>query len=276
LYVTKYDDPRTGHPTVDGSYTNNITSAAGGIYKVYGNSTTYPTQPNGPLNKKSAGFAAVYPNALASHHYVQLSVTEFSEFWLHGTSNATPLPVEMLYLEAEAIKNEKIQLRWATAVEVNNSGFQVERTTDGQTWVPIGWVDGNNNTTSETQYEYNDVNVAPNVRYYYRLKQVDFDGQFEYTDVVTAMIIGETTISVKDFIPNPTTDRTNLLITSTSNREISVEMYNLVGQKVSSGTYQLHVGANNIEFDTHKLSGGTYTAIITANEVFTKKIVIAR
>src|SRR5258706_8470510 len=108
---------------------------------------------------------------------------------MHGSSNSQPLPVEMLFLQAEVINNSSIELTWATAIEVNNSGFQVERSADGQNWAQIGWVNGNNNSTVQIDYSYNDITVAAGTRYYYRLKQIDYDGQFEYTDIVSAIIM---------------------------------------------------------------------------------------
>ena len=273
LYVTKYDDPNTGHATVDGNYNNNLTGAAGGIYKVYGSPSGMPTQPNGGLTKVAGGFSSYFAGAQQAHHYVQLTVREFSEFWLHGSTNATPLPVEMLFLEAEAINNDHIQLRWATALEVNNSGFEVQRSTDGQTWTKIGWVEGHNNTTVTTDYSFNDNTVAPNIRYYYRLKQIDNDLAFEFTDVVTAIIYGEAKTTVRDFMPNPATDKTNLVITTTAEQTITVDFYDLLGQKVMSEKHQLNKGSNIIEFDTRSFASGTYTALVSGNETVTKKLV---
>ena len=86
----------------------------------------------------------------------------------------------MIYLEADAMNNDAIQVRWATASEINNREFDVERSTDGSTWTIIGLVPGNGNSTQENMYAYNDLNVVPGIPYYYRLKQIDFNGNYQY------------------------------------------------------------------------------------------------
>lgn len=268
LYVTKYSGPDE-----DGDYTNN---SPAGIYKVYGNPTSLPTQPDGPLSKAQNGFSTLYLNG-ANHHYVDLAVTEFSEMWLHGSGTGSALPVEMIYFEANAINNSYIQLKWATLLEVNNSGFQVERSTDGTTWNTIGWVDGHNNTTVQQNYTYDDKTVVGGIRYYYRLKQVDNDGQYEYTGIVSAIINVYTAFDVKEFIPNPALNYTDLVITSATEQTIQVSIYNEVGQIAMNGKYTITKGNNRITFDVGNLAAGTYTATVkSANGSFGRKLVIAK
>lgn len=268
LYVTKY----TGSDE-DNDYSNNDPS---GLYRVFGNTTSLPTQPDGPLSKYSNGFTSLFDSG-DPHHYVEFNVTEFSEIWMHGSQNATPLPVEMVYFEANAIDNSYIKLNWATAIEINNHGFEVERSLDGQNWSNIGWVDGHNNTTVQQNYTYNDYNVQPNVRYYYRLKQVDNDGMFEYTSIVSAIITGQITFNVKDFVPNPTNQNTSLIVTATVDQEVTVNLYNAIGQVVTSTVYHVNKGANQLNFDLSQLAVGTYTAVLSsANDVYSRKLVITR
>jgi hypothetical protein len=291
LYVTKYTAPPGSLNTENGQYDDNIATQnnPSAIYRLFGDNTT-PALGNGPLrkdrftNNSPVNFDGIYGRSTPSvsgvpqpHHFVELDVEEFSEFWLHGTSHITPLPVEMIYLEANAVNNAFIHLKWATALEVNNDGFQIERSTDGQTWATIGWVNGNDNATTQTNYTFDDVNVVANTVYYYRLKQVDNDGAFEYTDIVSARITGEVSFSVKDFVPNPTMDKTNLIITASKDQDITVTFYNVVGQKVLESTHQVSKGGTRLEFELGKLASGTYTAIVSsANDVYTKKVVLAR
>ncbi|HWB65033.1 MAG TPA: T9SS type A sorting domain-containing protein, partial [Chitinophagales bacterium] len=282
LYVTKYDDGvNSDRHTEDGDYTNNLDANSGGIYRVYGDPQTgnnYISAPTGPLTKHPGEFRNIFPNGNTQLHYVQLSMTEFSELWLGGSNgNAAPLPVSMLYLEAEAMNNTYIQLRWATATEINNNRFNIERSTDGQNWTTIDSVPGHNNSTSELDYSYNDLNVVAGTRYYYRLKQVDNNGQFSYTDMVTAMIYGDAEFSIKGFIPNPTTGSTYLLINASMSQTVSVDVYDMVGQKIMSGDHELTPGANKLNYDFSQLAAGTYTAVITsANQTYTKKVVVGK
>jgi hypothetical protein len=282
LYVTKYTDLNPGQPTEDGDYNNNLV-APGGIYKVYGDTAIFSSgnyqshvYPAGPLDKYPVGFPSLYAGG-QGHHYVELNVREFSELWLHGSSSGAALPVEMLYLEANAVDNSYIEVKWATLIEINNAGFQVERSPDGKAWTAIGWVDGHDNTTVQQTYKYNDHDVIPGVRYYYRLKQVDNDGMYEYSGIVSAILTGQITFSVKDFIPNPAATKTNLIVTATNEQEIEVNFYNVIGQKVLSSRTWLTKGANMLEYDISDLAIGTYTASVSsANEIYSKKLVITR
>ncbi len=269
LYVTKYSGPN-----VDGSYTNNSAANQGGIYRMFGANVTSPNTAFDAVS--SGGFTSLFSGA-PTHHYLQMHVTEFSEFWLHGSDEIYPLPVDMIYLEANAINNAYIQLTWATALEVNNDGFIIERSVDGQNWSQIAFVDGHDNSTIQNDYSYDDLNVTTGIRYYYRLKQVDNDGQFKYTDIVSAMLSGDITFSVKDFVPNPAGDKTTLLITATSAQELTVEIFDIIGQKVSSNIHTLNRGLNRLDFDVSYLASGTYSAVVySGNATFTKKLVITK
>lgn len=271
LYVTKYSGQ-----FVDGNYNNNQPASAGGIYKVFGVNNALATTPNGDLDLFPAQFNSIFSGAPA-YHYVQMQVNEFSEFWLHGSIHAAPLPVEMIYLQAEDVNNSYIKISWATAIEINNQGFEVQRSTDAQNWSTIGWVDGYNNSTVQHDYSFDDYNVQPNTVYYYRLKQVDFDEQYEYTDIVSEMITTQTIFTVSDFVPNPTFAQTAIVITTGSPQTAQVSFYDITGRIVSTTAHQLHIGGNQISFNLSDLASGTYTAIITGGDkIFTKRLVIAR
>ncbi|MBS1623559.1 MAG: hypothetical protein JST83_06040, partial [Bacteroidetes bacterium] len=133
---------------------------------------------------------------------VCMNVSSWSGFYIHGqNNNNTPLPVTLLYLTADAIDNKYIDLDWATASEINNKGFAIERSTDGREFTQIGWVDGHGNSNTQLSYSYSDRTVQPGAVYYYRLRQVDFDGQFVYSEIVSASLIGEKGFSFEDMIP---------------------------------------------------------------------------
>jgi hypothetical protein len=269
LYVTKY----TGLGE-DGDYNNNV----GGVYRVFGDdNVNLPGGVNGGLAKSSGGFTGLFQGG-AANHYVFLEVNEFSEIWLNGSLHNQALPVQLTFFEANAVNNSYIQLRWATALEIDNDGFTIERSTDGINFTEIGWKDGHDNSTVVNNYDHNDYNVEPNRRYYYRLKQVDNDGDFEYTSIVSAIIGGEFTMTVKDFVPNPSSGNTSLIITSVVDQQpITVEIYNLLGEKVLQNKVTLIKGGNKIDFDLGTLAAGTYTATVSsANEVYSRKLVITK
>lgn len=121
--------------------------------------------------------------------------------------NTTPLPVEFISFEAYRQGNVAI-LEWATATEMNNSHFEIERRNDDMNWVQIGTKAGSGNSVSIKRYTWTDEAPLRGVNYY-RIKQVDFNGDYEYTGV-RAVLFGEPDELV--LYPNPTRDVVNVYL----------------------------------------------------------------
>ncbi len=203
--------------------------------------------------------------------------TDFSHFSMHKANSANALPVELIYLNADPVNNEYIHVSWATALEINNDGFEVLRSTDGINFTKIGWVDGHDNSSVIQNYSLDDHEVSPNVVYYYKLNQVDNDGHSEETYVVSAMITNAETFIISNFIPNPTKDASKINITTSTAQTVSIKMYDMLGQVLSDKTYHLSAGSNDINFNANDLADGTYTAIInTAHKAYSKKLVVTK
>ena len=126
----------------------------------------------------------------------ELSDDGFDEIeeYVNG-GGSTPLPVELLYFDASA--DNSVLLSWATATEINNDYFSIERSEDGVNFYEIGKVNGNGDSNKEITYEFTDKFVLAPVEYY-RLKQVDFDGQFELLD---QRIVGEKHLKLSIGLP---------------------------------------------------------------------------
>ncbi len=114
----------------------------------------------------------------------------------HGSSNRTTtnlsftvLPVELTEFKVTATDNN-VTLDWETATELQNKGFEIERSTDGETWEMIGFVEGNGTSLEINNYNFIDENFLPGINYY-RLKQIDFDGAFEYSLIKGIEIISQ-------------------------------------------------------------------------------------
>jgi hypothetical protein len=270
IYVTKY----TGI-NEDGNYGNNA-PAPSGLYRVFGKNATAPG--NGPLTAIDGGAATLTTGGTTNLHYVQMNVNEFSEFWLGGSQGGgEALPVQMIYLEAEAMSNDSIQVRWGTASEINNREFDVERSTDGNTWTMVNVTPGHDNSSIDQFYTFNDLNVTQGIVYYYRLKQVDNNGNYQYTGIVQAELTGAGAFTVMNFVPNPTSGNTQLTVVTTKEQEITVDFYDMLGQKVLTSIQQLNVGTNRIDFNLQRFASGTYSAVVTSDDqLYTKKIVITR
>ena len=194
------------------------------------------------------------------------SYNGFGHLALGKSISNNALPVTMLYLTAKAEK-ESIVLDWATAVEINNSGFEVARSTEGTNFTKIGWVPGHNTTTEEQVYSYTDNDVLPNVVYYYRLRQVDNNGHSDQSKVVSAEVTGTTTsFTIGELTPNPAVNNTRIVANSVSQEEISakVYIYNMEGKLMMNQLYTLNPGPNNIMLDLTTLTTGSYSVTVKA------------
>ena len=204
------------------------------------------------------------------------NLTSFSRFGLGGGTGAG-LPIELLYLQAYPVDNKYIKVDWATETEINNSGFQIQRSTDGVNFTTIGWEDGAGNSSTLLTYDYPDHEVVPNQLYYYRLNQIDFDGTSELTYIVTAMITEASTFTISEFIPNPSENDSRIEVVTSKDKELNISVYNTLGQIVMWKDQQVIAGTNTIDFNFNLLADGTYYTIIKAdNEFYNRKLVLTK
>ena len=192
--------------------------------------------------------------------------TGFSHFQLSRVSNNNALPVEYLSLEAIPVDNSFIQVSWVTSIEINNKGFYVQRSLDGITFENIGWVDGNGNATSPVKYTFNDMNVLANQVYYYRLHQIDFDNVSKLSKIVSAEIQIGSVFSIGNFYPNPAQTSNNVVVNSSFESDLKLQIFNTLGQEVVSKNYQLSKGATLISLELNTLADGIYQCIFISGE----------
>ncbi|MBT8195481.1 MAG: hypothetical protein KJO64_03590, partial [Bacteroidia bacterium] len=152
-------------------------------------------------------------------------------------SALTPLPVELLYFKGNQ-NNNQIALNWETATEINNDYFIVERSDDGSTFYPITKVEGFGNSSTNIHYEFID-KIIKQSYYYYRLKQVDFNGTFDYSDVILIKFIFKNP-DQGILIPNPTTGITTLQFQSELNDEHTIVLYNQLSQQLKLTSYRAY------------------------------------
>ena len=142
-----------------------------------------------------------------------------------GTANKTrtPLPIELLSFDVTNAK-DKVVLNWTTASETNNDYFQVERSLDALHWNVLDTLDGAGVSQELISYEYADL-LPYHGRNYYRLKQVDFDGKFDYSSVKSMVFDYGSTL-----FPNPTTGIVNVISEDDNADLTEAHVYNTVGQ----------------------------------------------
>ena len=143
-----------------------------------------------------------------------------------ATSNPSAfLPVELTTFDIKANVRD-IMLNWETAMEINNSHFDIEKSIDGKQFEKIGVVEGHGSTLEQQTYRFIDENPNNGLNYY-RLKQVDFDGTFEYSKIVVTEFKKAKQVS---FYPNPVRDQ--LFIQSGTDNQMNIHIYNMQGQLV--------------------------------------------
>ncbi|MFN8277778.1 MAG: hypothetical protein U0T84_09855 [Chitinophagales bacterium] len=198
---------------------------------------------------------------------VRDSVSSFSDFGIGiGVQPATPLPVKMLYFTAERQENIAV-LRWATATEINNDHFDVERSIDGVRFTKIDAVKGQGNSSTTVTYRDNDeqlLSLGAKV-VYYRLKQVDIDGQFEYSNIAAINLeVGEDGFHIEKVFNNPFRNEVTITFFTPANDEIGFALYDIRGAQVLEQKQQAVAGFNAINFNQmNQLAAGIYLLKIT-------------
>lgn len=140
---------------------------------------------------------------------------------------ASSLPVQLTHFTAQA-KGKQVDLNWQTATEQNNDHFELQRSADGRSWAAIGKITGRGTTQQEQAYDYTDQRPLPGLSYY-RLKQVDYDGAFEYHGPVSVRRgIGDGGMKV---FPNPVGDRLYLVLPD-ADPEGQLRLVSGLGQEV--------------------------------------------
>jgi len=171
------------------------------------------------------------------------------------------LPVELTSFIA-TINNDKLELNWKTATEVDNYGFEIERassiTTPLQRWEKIGFVKGNGNSNSPKEYSFTDNSLYGGSKFKYRLKQIDTDGQFEYSEVVEVEVV-PTQFELSQNYPNPFNPSTTIRFSLPQATQIKINLYNMIGEQVATiaeGMYE--TGNHKVTFNASSLPSGTY------------------
>lgn len=186
--------------------------------------------------------------------YIDVNPAHFSEFFGHQT-NSIVFPVELTSFLAEKSGSDNI-LHWQTATEINNELFVIERKDDVLGWEKIGEVRGAGDSTDPIDYSFTDKNQT-NTQYY-RLKQIDFDGQFAYSEIVS-VARRENANRVSEFYPNPSNSgNVSIDYTSTKNEELVVSGFDIGGKLVFHEIRTVTTGSNQLSFNLKDLDTGLY------------------
>jgi hypothetical protein len=202
--------------------------------------------------------------------------TGWSRFRIFGTTDPsnTSLPIELTSFTILPVENTYFQLNWITASEFNNSGYEIQRSLNNTDFIDIGFVGGNGTTNSPHNYVFQDDNVIPEIDYYYRLKQIDFDGKFSYSSVLNGRLRGGSIYTISDFYPNPTNGLAQLDIYAPKETQLKMTIYDLLGQTIRIEQKSIQQGYNKMNFDVSYLPNASYiTKFSLNNQTITKQFI---
>ncbi len=262
------------------TFPNGTTIPAGGFLTVFGNGT--PTNIPGVVQTSSTGTLSLdnngeqltikdnLGNTVLDYTYNTSSINDQStgrspdftgNFVAHSgiagnggalfspgaLNDGTVLPVELLDFRATVIDRGTL-LEWSTASEENNEGFYIERSSNTESWETLGFIEGKGTTLEQQHYSFLDEYpfIGEN---YYRLKQMDFDGDFEYSDIVNVIFDEQNPLSKVHIFPNPVNAELNVI-----NGEGIAIIYNTLGQHIK----KVIINSSQLTINTSGLPKGQY------------------
>ena len=192
---------------------------------------------------------------------------------------SNPLPVELSSFSATAI-SKLVKLNWRTETEINNYGFEVERCAlrdERQVWEKIGFVNGNGNSNSPKNYAFEDNSLLPG-KYSYRLKQIDNDGQFEYSKTIEVDFNSPKKFELTQNYPNPFNPVTTISWEIPIEGLVTLKIYDILGKEIYTVTdeYQ-QAGSYQRNFDGSSLSSGMYFFTLQSGSfIQTRKMILMK
>ncbi len=213
-------------------------------------------------------------------NYVELSSINDFSYWTLGDLN-NPIPVELSSFAAST-DGRFVTLTWQTATETNNHGWDVERRVminenNFSDWTKAGFVEGSGSTTESVSYTFSDKNITSGV-FQYRLKQIDFDGTFSYSDIAEVNVNGPTEFALFQNYPNPFNPSTVIRFEIPEATFVNLKIYNAVGEEVATLiNEQMESGVYLWNFNAANLPSGIYIYRLNAGDkLFTKKMMLIK
>ncbi|MBT8386390.1 MAG: T9SS type A sorting domain-containing protein [Ignavibacteria bacterium] len=198
------------------------------------------------------------------------------------------VPVELTAFSIENV-NDEVIIKWQTATESNNSGFEVQKSQKSKIksqtdWLTVSFVEGNGTTTEVNEYIYRDKIEKPG-SYYYRLKQIDFEGTTTYSPEIEVDVTGPTEFVLMQNYPNPFNPATTIRFTLPVKTDMVIAVYNSIGEKVAEafrgemeeGYHEVKFDGSNLPAGRQGLSSGVYFYRFESNQfIDVKKMVLSK
>ncbi|MBX7042381.1 MAG: FG-GAP-like repeat-containing protein [Ignavibacteria bacterium] len=226
---------------------------------------------------------SVYVDAGSNHgHFVLYLATPDSIICSKHVYVDSPYPVELTAFNSNIIGKD-ITLTWSTSAELNNSGFEIQRAIENgnlkiENWSKIGFVSGSGTTNEPKEYSYTDRNLETG-KYKYRLKQLDFNGNFEYFELSEVVSIGiPDKYDLSQNYPNPFNPVTTINYDLPNDGIVTIKVYDIIGREVKTLVNEMKTaGYYKVQFNAADLASGAYFYQMQAGEfVAVKKFVVLK
>lgn len=183
-------------------------------------------------------------------------------------SSTTPLPVKLISFTAVQLDNASVQLDWKTASEINNDHFLVQRSFDGSLWENLESIPGFGTTSQEHSYQYIDKNLdrISATKLFYRLRQVDYNGDFEFSPIVALDLTGHSNENKITGWYSQNDLKAHVRLYRTEVEETSIKLVDANGKIISTQDVHLSLGSNSVLFDMSNLPLGIYHVIATSDK----------
>ncbi|RYZ93974.1 MAG: T9SS type A sorting domain-containing protein [Sphingobacteriaceae bacterium] len=252
LQLGQVSQPRTGDVVIN----------PGKIFNIYGNLDAQKPN-NSKWNTVTFGSSTSQLNVYGINgaHYQTSPTTQ-------TVNIVVPLPVDLISFNVNKLGNATAKLDFATAWEVNNRGFEVERSTNGVYWTNIGFVQGNGNANHIINYSFTTSLAGINSPVvYYRLKQVDFNGQFEYSAIRTIRL-NNAAAKVESIYPNPAQNKVTVSLEGIAAGETAtISIMDMAGKIVISAKQIAEEGNFSLDLNLDNLQRGNYIVNISSASV---------
>jgi hypothetical protein len=185
------------------------------------------------------------------------------------------VPVELISFVGSC-ENNKNKLTWSTATETNNHGFEIERSVDGNEFITRGFINGSGTTIERHNYSFSE--DALKWKIYYRLKQIDYDGNYSYSELIEINSYYATSFELFQNYPNPFNPTTKIKFEIPESGFVSLKVFDIVGNEITTiFNEEKQPGIYEVEIDASGLSSGVYYyQLRDENFIETKKMVLIK
>lgn len=241
--------------------------ALGNENNVYNNWSNYVYSPNANANSHASTSYSTNNNTLNcgnghAHSCTNPSVYGPSALSSAGAVSSTPLPVVLAAFMATLNNDKTVDLKWNTQQEINAGHFEIERSADGNAWSTIGSIAAKGNSNTVSAYSFTDNTPMAGVNYY-RLRMVDLDGKYAYTEV---KVIRTSVINNISFFPNPARDFVNVSVGQNSRTSLTIRLVSLSGQVLQEKNVPAGSAGTTVSFSIQQVPAGMYILSVAGTD----------